>query len=92
MTNDERNEEWLARIAAQNRDAMTWSARFSIDGRKLVEGAVKALDAIGVSLTSNGAEQEYLVRFPANAARDVTRALLEHGASLCADQVVAPVP
>ncbi len=92
MTNEALTDEWLEQITAHNPNAEIWNARFSIDGRQLIEAAVKALDRAGGTIGSNGSAQEYVVRFPATAAREITRIMVEQGGVLCADQALAPVP
>jgi hypothetical protein len=93
MTNEEKIGGWVDVIAAHNYgNRQAWTARFEIDGVQLVEQAVKRLDAIGVTMSSNGAPREYVATFPSPAAREVSTILVEEGAWICPEQNLAQAP
>lgn len=84
---------WVDAIEAHNfGKADAWHVRFEMEGPQLIEQAVKRLSAIGATMGPNGGPLQYIATFPGPSAREVASILVEQGARLCSDQVVAPVP
>ena len=93
MNNAERLDAWLETVTAHNHaNHDAWTARFEIDGVRLVEQAVKRLAAIGVTMGPNGGPLEYIATFTSANAREVAAVLVDEGAWICSDQTRAPVP
>ena len=93
MTNEETIDAWVDAVTAHNHGkAGAWTARFELDGKQLIEDAVKRLDAIGATMTSNGGPRQFVAAFPGSSAREVASVLVDQGAWICSDQTLAPVP
>jgi hypothetical protein len=92
MTNEQSVNEWIDLVTAHNRgnDGL-WTARFVIEGVTAVEQAVTRVETVDATLSPNGPNQEYAVRFQPPSVRAVVRILSDLGARLSPQKTLAPL-